>query len=378
VSIRDVVTTRSAHLRDNRDVERGSFGTSGPMFLFACENIDIQDCGIIFPSFREGWWLIDCRKVRVNRFQFEGPKTFHPALTSTPLNIFGPRTADVVVTGSRISNCRGSVANFGGAGPFVVRDCVFQGVIGPRSMAASDPGRIPAEGAYGKGLDFGSEHQEDTYRDHPSLVNVLVERCQFLDLFSYSLRFIKRASTPVRRVQIRDCLIRNGFRGIEAVNASDLTVQKNRIESILRYVAEGGAFGRSMLLSNSDNVSIVDNVFDGLSTKPFMYENSDSRPREAEGGIALIDVRNVSLLRNSFAGFRHSSVSMRRQPTSSEWGPVKIEDNTFRRAGGARGLKGAITADRDFGSTWDSVQVGRNRFGDLSGQLEPRSGAPRT
>ncbi|MFD1330643.1 right-handed parallel beta-helix repeat-containing protein [Methylopila musalis] len=356
VLLRDVATRRSAHGRLPFRGDLAELGRSGPASLVACGYVRIESGAIAFPSFGDGWWLIDCETVDVRGLSYDGPEELVPGAVSTPLNVVGPKTGAIVLRDCRFARARGSAVNLGGRGPVHVSGCEFRGLIGESNMVEGDPSRRPGPRAFGKGVDLGSEHQEDLFPDHPPLDDVLIERCSFLDLFSYSLRLVKRASTPASNVRIRENRFDNGFRGVELINVRRAVIERNRFSRIIKYTPSSAAMGRPLLIRSCSDIEVRENEFDGEAEARFRtLQDGDDAPRQSDVGIDLSNSRDVSIGSNTFYGFARAQVLVHnRRGDTPDMTRVRVSGNRFARPRNAdrswravavRGSQDGVTVD---------------------------------
>jgi hypothetical protein len=328
VLIEDVTTTHNRHARFQGDRTGRIIGRSGPVLVLGCSNVRILRCGSVFPAFAEGWWVFDCRNVTIDGFRHVGPQRFNPAATTTPLNVFGPRTESVTITNCDIRNALGSSLNLGGKGGFRVVNNVFAGVIAENEGAFGREAARPHDGAFGKGIDLGSEHQEDYFPDHPPMRDVTISGNRFDTLFSYSVSLAKTPDRPLDGLAFRDNRITHGFRGLMLRGVRNAAVERNRFERILRYEgADRRAFGVTMSLDECVGVTVGDNVFDGSKRTRLGGGMGEGSP---DVGVLITRSSDVKMRANRFVGFdKYQLLASVAEGDDLRYGGFEVIGNAF-------------------------------------------------
>lgn len=250
VKIDDVVLTGFAGNWDNRTVTNGNYGRRGPLLLAACTNIEV-DLRLQHPTFREGPFVHDCVRGRVG-LTYNGPSDTSGSPVSTPLHVMGPNCEKITIGPFRATGAwRGSVCNVGGKDSITVRDVEFEGKIGTTNDTTGDARTTSGTDTWGKGFDFGAEHQEAFFAGHPKLGYLVVEGFTARSAFSYALRGIKQSGTRGGHAKLSDINIYDSFEGVnfEEWERVDFDVKADRV---LRYIAGSSSNGYALRLVGVD------------------------------------------------------------------------------------------------------------------------------
>jgi hypothetical protein len=260
--------------RDNSDNDNGNFGRSGPILVANCSNGVVNNLSVQYPTWREGVFFFNAYNFNIDGFTYVGPTDRTNGSLSTPLNIFGPTTQYVNLTNSSfVGAWSGSVLNMGGTGGFTIDGFLAQGSISTTNDTTGDARTDAGTTTWGKGIDLGSEHQEDAFTSHPILTDVAVNNVVLKDMFSYSFRIIKTLAVPAKRVSISNILIYNGFEGIHLENVIDVQIKNAVANKILRYVSGSASNGFAYNFSKVDNLRF-DGSCNGVETATYTYPNA--------------------------------------------------------------------------------------------------------
>ncbi|MFD1703707.1 glycosyl hydrolase family 28-related protein [Methylopila henanensis] len=360
VRLERVTTTRNRHIRLRDDRTGRLIGRSGPVLVIGSSNVRVVDCASVYPSFTEGWWIFDCRGVVVERFRHVGPERFNPAATTSPLNIFGPRTEDVTIRGCDVRNALGSSLNLGGRGRFRVVDNRFAGVIAAEGGAPGRAAARPHEGAFGKGIDLGSEHQEDYFPDHPPMRDVEISRNRFENLFSYSVGITKTAACPLTGFVFRDNEIVHGFRGLMLRGVNEAQIAGCGFRRIVRYEgADRRAFGVTMSVEQCRGVALENATLDG-SARPRLGTLGEG---VSDVGLMISRSDDVRLTGNRFGGYDSYQLLADVGPDDDlRHGGFEVLDNAFEAAPGEKYQPIAMRLGRSAARRLARVTVRGNRF----------------
>lgn len=271
VHIDDVVATGFAGNWDDRTPENGNYGRRGPILIAACTNVDAK-VRLQHPTFREGIFFHDCVRARI-AFDYVGPADASGSPVSTPLHVMGPNTGSVEIGPFRASGAwRGSVCNVGGKGLVAVRDVRIMGKIGALNDTTGDARTASGTDTWGKGFDFGSEHQEDFFAGHPRLERVVVDGFVAENCFSYALRGLKRPGTRGGHASLSGVVIHNSFEGINFEEWERIDLDA-RVDGVLRYVDSSASNGYGLRFVGVDGLA-GKAAGDGSLQVPHIFPNA--------------------------------------------------------------------------------------------------------
>ena len=269
------VTTKGFYgHRDNSDNDNGNFGRSGPILVANCTNGIASNLRIEYPTWREGIFFFNCQNFTIDGFKYIGPTDRTNGSLSTPLNIFGPTTEKINLSNSSFTGAwSGSVLNMGGAGSFNISNFIAKGSISSVNDTTGDPRTSSGTTTWGKGIDLGSEHQEDAFTSHPELKHVNINNVILLDMFSYSLRILKLDTHPAKHIIINNICVDNSFEGINLQNNQDVNITNASCTKILQYVSTSSSNGFAYKFSKCKYVKF-DGYCAGGETATYSYPNT--------------------------------------------------------------------------------------------------------
>jgi hypothetical protein len=252
----------------------GNFGRSGPILIANCTNGIASNLRIEYPTWREGIFFFNCQNFTIDGFKYIGPIDRTNGSLSTPLNIFGPTTEKINLSNSSFTGAwSGSVLNMGGAGSFNISNFIAKGNISDVNDTTGDPRTLSGTTTWGKGIDLGAEHQEDTFTSHPELKYVNINNVILLNMFSYSLRIIKQDTTPAKHIIINNICVDNSFEGINLQNNQDVNITNASCTKILQYVSVSDSNGFAYKFSKCKYVKF-DGYCAGGETATYSYPNT--------------------------------------------------------------------------------------------------------
>jgi hypothetical protein len=234
--LRDVVFTGFAGHWDTRAPYRGAYGRRGPLLIAQCEDVELLDVTLRHPTWREGLFLHSPRRALVRGFRLQGPPDMAGLGLSSPLNIMGPQTGEVLVEDLVTEGAwSGSLLNLGGPGRFTVRRLRAQGAIGARTRPA---GGVVPPGNWGKGIDIGAEINDALFPGQAATQSLHLEDILLRDLNPYAIRATRRAACPLGRLSLGAGVRVEG--GFEALGASHVGAIEGRLMArrMLAYQGE--------------------------------------------------------------------------------------------------------------------------------------------
>ena len=196
--ISGIVVTGFAGHWDERDPIGGGYGRRGPLLLADCGDVRLDRVTLEHPTFREGLFVHDARRVVVRGFRLSAVDG--AARLSTPLHVIGPRTGTVeiedLVAGPGWS---GSLLNLGGPGHFALRRIRADG-----GASRFDPerGADPRSPTGGKGIDVGAEINGMLFPGQAATESVGLEDVVLDDVARYAIKATRDRHCPLRRLTL--------------------------------------------------------------------------------------------------------------------------------------------------------------------------------
>ncbi|MBU8547283.1 MULTISPECIES: hypothetical protein [Roseomonadaceae] len=220
--LRDVVLTGFAGHWDNRAPIRGAYGRRGPLLVADCQDVELHDLALQHPTFREGLFVHDARRLLVRGFRLRGPTEAGQGGVSSPLNVMGLQTREVLIEDFATEGAwSGSLMNLGGPGHFTIRRLRAQG---------RPPRRSEDDGAsdfHGKGIDIGAEINDSMFPGQAATEHLLLEDVVLEDMAVYAIRATRRAVCPLRRLTLGAGVVVIG--GPEALGASHVATIEGQV-----------------------------------------------------------------------------------------------------------------------------------------------------
>ncbi|NKE48650.1 hypothetical protein HB662_28045 [Roseomonas frigidaquae] len=221
-ALRDVVLTGFAGHWDTRTPIHGAYGRRGPLLVADCQDVELHDLVLQHPTFREGPFVHDARRLLVRGFRLRGPTGADQRGVSSPLNIMGPQTRDVVIEDFATEGAwNGSLMNLGGPARFTIRRLRARGR--PLQAAEGDEG----SDFQGKGIDIGTEINDSAFPGQPATEHLLLEDVILKDMAVYAIRATRSAACPLRRLTLAAGVVVEG--GPEALGASNVATIEGQI-----------------------------------------------------------------------------------------------------------------------------------------------------
>lgn len=222
--LRDVALTGFAGHFDTRTPERGNFGRRGPLLVAHCEEVELLQVTLRHPTFREGIFVHDARRVLVRGFRHEGPDTASERGVSTPLHIVGGRSDEVLVEDFATRGVwAGSLMNLGGPGHFTLRRIRARGLI--TSMERHRPGPdVPLEQRNGgKGIDIGAEINEAGLPAQACTTLLRLEDVLLEDMQAYSIKVTRRPDCALGKLSLGPAVrVEGGFQALAASHVGQI------------------------------------------------------------------------------------------------------------------------------------------------------------
>lgn len=246
---------------------------SGPVFIYNCENIHINACGISSPGFGEGWRLIDVQDLYIDRFTSDAgfPDNNTYGLTS-PLTVLGPETENVHITNCVFRNNRGSSIVVGGNHSFWITDNAF---LGETATIAN-----PANAGLYAGINMDYAQTVEFWPAHPIMSDIHICR----NVFRYNTGLCISVGLPgttvvddstlagFQQIEITENDIFDCWTGINFQLCYDITVANNKLRKVLAYQAAGN-YGEAIIGQFSSNILIDGNTVDG--SESVVYDGSN-------------------------------------------------------------------------------------------------------
>ena len=239
--LQDVIVTGFAGHWDTRAPQTGAYGRRGPLLIANCGDVELLQITLRHPTFREGVFVHDARRVVVRGFRHEGPAESTQRGVSTPLHIMGGQTGEVLVEDFATRGVwAGSLMNLGGPGRFTLRGIRARGLI--TSLERSNVNRqAPLEHRNGgKGIDIGAEINEAEEVGQACTALLRLEDVLLEDMQAYSIKATRRPDCALGKLSLGpNVRVEGGFQALAATHVGEcegsLTARR-----MLRYEGERG------------------------------------------------------------------------------------------------------------------------------------------
>ena len=238
---------------------------TGPVFIHNSDDIKIIESSIASPSWLEGWYISQSRKILIDKFTANAGEgvsnSLYGYVVHTPINIDGPTTSDITITNSYLTKHTGSAMNIGGTGKIRIIGNTIDG---------NDPRFRPLSGSVidylGEGLDIGIESTSFYYGDsHPDTVDIVISNNIIRNTAVHSINVggNSEGRKNFKNVVISNNTITNVWTGIMVYGAEDVSIYDNTIEKALNYYGAGNDnfrnYGNAIGVSWTDSALLYNN-----------------------------------------------------------------------------------------------------------------------
>jgi hypothetical protein len=222
--LRDVAVTGFAGHHDTRTPERGNFGRRGPVLLARCDEVELVEVTLRHPTFREGLFVHDARRVLVRGFRHEGPDSASERGVSTPLNIVGGRSEEVLIEDFATRGVwAGSLMNLGGPGHFTLRRIRARGLItAPQRHRPGQDAPLELRNG-GKGIDIGAEINEAGLPAQACTTLLRLEDVLLEDMQAYAIKATRRPDCALGKLSLGPGVrVEGGFQALSASHVGEV------------------------------------------------------------------------------------------------------------------------------------------------------------